>query len=43
MAVDESEVSLKPKNLTHIEAASLPFSSLTAWNAINMVNIKNGR
>ncbi|KAM9969869.1 hypothetical protein ACTFIR_001706 [Dictyostelium discoideum] len=34
ITVDESEISLKPKNLTHQQSASIPFASLTAWNAI---------
>ncbi|EGC29626.1 hypothetical protein DICPUDRAFT_42599 [Dictyostelium purpureum] len=32
--VNESEISKKPKNLSYQEAASIPFTSLTAWNAI---------
>jgi len=33
--LDESEISLKPKNLSHRESASVPFAALTALNAIN--------
>ncbi|XP_029451186.1 reticulon-4-interacting protein 1, mitochondrial [Rhinatrema bivittatum] len=29
-----NEVSLKPKSLTHIQAAALPFVALTAWSAL---------
>ncbi|XP_010130348.1 PREDICTED: reticulon-4-interacting protein 1, mitochondrial [Buceros rhinoceros silvestris] len=32
-----NEVSFKPKCLSHIEAASLPFVGLTAWSAVNQV------
>lgn len=42
IAVDESEIARKPKNLPHMEAASLPFTSLTAWNAISIAKIGKG-
>ncbi|XP_040553616.1 reticulon-4-interacting protein 1, mitochondrial isoform X3 [Gallus gallus] len=32
-----NEVSFKPKCLSHVEAASLPYVGLTAWSAINKV------
>ncbi|XP_065657072.1 reticulon-4-interacting protein 1 homolog, mitochondrial [Hydra vulgaris] len=32
--VNKNEISLKPKNLSHIEAASLAYVSCTAWNAL---------
>ncbi|NXX97604.1 RT4I1 protein, partial [Centropus bengalensis] len=32
-----NEVSFKPKSLSHIEAASLPYVGLTAWAAVNQV------
>ncbi len=34
IAVKETEVALKPTGLDFIEAASVPFVSLTAWNAL---------
>jgi NADPH:quinone reductase-like Zn-dependent oxidoreductase len=42
ISVDETEIARKPKNLTHLEAASLPFTALTAWNAINIAKIERG-
>lgn len=32
--VKESEVSLKPRNLSHAEAAAVPLACLTAWQAL---------
>ncbi|XP_021245345.1 reticulon-4-interacting protein 1, mitochondrial [Numida meleagris] len=32
-----NEVSFKPKCLSHVEAASLPYVGLTAWSAVNKV------
>ncbi|NXF86838.1 RT4I1 protein, partial [Eubucco bourcierii] len=32
-----NEVSFKPKSLSHIEAASLPYVGLTAWSAVKQV------
>jgi alcohol dehydrogenase len=32
--IDESEAALKPTNLTHAEAASIPLVGLTAWEAL---------
>ncbi|MDB5568482.1 MAG: NADPH:quinone oxidoreductase [Tardiphaga sp.] len=34
IAIDESDVALKPKNLTMAEAASIPLVGLTAWQAL---------
>eukprot|EP00026_Physarum_polycephalum_P011505 Phypoly_transcript_11735.p1 GENE.Phypoly_transcript_11735~~Phypoly_transcript_11735.p1 ORF type:complete len:366 (+),score=57.23 Phypoly_transcript_11735:74-1171(+) len=42
IAVDETEIAPKPTSLSHIESASLPFSALTAWNAINIAKIEPG-
>lgn len=33
-AVNEKDAALKPKNLTHIEAASIPLVGLTSWQAL---------
>ncbi|ESO92256.1 hypothetical protein LOTGIDRAFT_162911 [Lottia gigantea] len=35
--VSSSEVALKPKNLTHVEAASIPYVGLTNWAALYSV------
>eukprot|EP01132_Coremiostelium_polycephalum_P002812 gene2812-3497_t len=38
--MDETEIARKPKNLSHLESASIPFAGLTAWNAIfNLGNL----
>ena len=34
VSIDIDEVTLKPKNLTHLEAASLPYVALTTWSAL---------
>jgi NADPH:quinone reductase-like Zn-dependent oxidoreductase len=34
IAIDESEVALKPRNLTMDEAASIPLAGLTAWQVL---------
>lgn len=34
IAVQENDLALKPKNLTMVEAASLPLVALTAWQAL---------
>ncbi|KAA0116701.1 NADP-dependent oxidoreductase [Methylobacterium sp. P1-11] len=34
IAVDESDIALKPKNLSMAEAASIPLVGLTAWQAL---------
>lgn len=44
IAIDEKDVSLKPKNLTMEEAASIPLVGLTAWQAlIEKANLKKGQ
>jgi NADPH:quinone reductase-like Zn-dependent oxidoreductase len=34
IAIDEFDVALKPKNLSMVEAASIPLVGLTAWQAL---------
>ena len=34
VAIDIDEVTLKPQNLNHLEAASLPYVALTTWSAL---------
>lgn len=34
VAMDESDVALKPRNLTMVEAAAMPLVALTAWQAL---------
>ena len=34
VAVDAAHIALKPRNLSHVEAASLPFVALTTWTAL---------
>ncbi|XP_067402647.1 reticulon-4-interacting protein 1, mitochondrial [Emydura macquarii macquarii] len=36
-----NEISHKPKSLSHIEAASLPYVGLTAWSAMNQIGRLN--
>lgn len=43
VVVSGNEVSLKPKSLTHTQAASLPYVALTAWSAINKVGGLNDK
>ncbi|HVN69318.1 MAG TPA: NADP-dependent oxidoreductase [Candidatus Binatia bacterium] len=44
IAVNESDVAMKPKNLTMEEAASIPLVGLTAWQAlIGRSNLKKGQ
>src|SRR5438874_3192127 len=44
IAMNESDVALKPKNLTMEEAASIPLVGLTAWQAlIERANLKQGQ
>ena len=44
ISLDESDVALKPKNLTMEEAASIPLVGLTAWQVlIERVNLKKGQ
>ncbi len=33
-AVDEAELALKPANMTHVEAATIPLVGLTAWDCL---------
>ena len=41
--VQENELAIKPTNLSHIEAASVPLAGLTAWQAlVTKGNIKRG-
>jgi NADPH:quinone reductase-like Zn-dependent oxidoreductase len=43
VAVDASEVTHKPRNLSHQEAASLPLVGLTAWEAlVNVAQLRSG-
>ena len=34
VAVNEDEISFKPKTISHVESASLPLAGITAWEAI---------
>ena len=34
VCIDQDEVTLKPENISHIEAASLPYVALTTWSAL---------
>ena len=44
IAIDESDVALKPKNLSMVEAASIPLVGLTAWQAlIETAKLKKGQ
>jgi len=44
IAIDEKDVSLKPRDLTMQEAASIPLVGLTAWQAlIERANLKKGQ
>ncbi|MCP4725909.1 MAG: NADP-dependent oxidoreductase [bacterium] len=36
------ELWYKPKNLTHDEAAGIPLAALTAWQALNIADVKKG-
>mgnify|MGYP000471728645 CR=1 FL=1 len=42
VAVDQQHIALKPKNLTFIEAASIPLAGLTAIQALKQAKIKTG-
>ena len=43
-AVRESDAALKPVNLTHVEAASIPLVGLTSWQVLrDMVGLKPGQ
>lgn len=44
IAVDESDLALKPKNLSMEEASSIPLVGLTAWQAlVEIANVKKGQ
>ena len=44
IAIDETDVALKPKNLSMEEAASIPLVGLTAWQVlIERANLKKGQ
>jgi alcohol dehydrogenase len=43
IAVQEKDVALKPKNLTMEEAASIPLVGLTAWQALERGQLKQGQ
>lgn len=44
IALDENDAALKPKNLTMVEAASIPLVGLTAWQAlIEKANLQKGQ
>lgn len=44
IAINETDVSLKPKNISMEEAASIPLVGLTAWQAlIEKANLKKGQ
>ena len=32
--IHENELAIKPKNMSHIDAASVPLAGLTAWQAL---------
>ena len=41
--IHENELAIKPKNMSHIDAASVPLASLTAWQAlVTKGNINRG-
>lgn len=44
VAVAEYELALKPKTISHVEAASLPLAGITAWEALfNTAKLKSGQ
>lgn len=43
IVIKESEVVLKPANIKHIEAASIPLAGLTAWQALHRAEIAPGK
>ena len=44
IAINESDVALKPKNLSMAEAASIPLVGLTAWQAlVEVAKVKRGQ
>ena len=43
IAVDEADLALKPKSFSMVEAASVPLTALTAWQALfETANVKQG-
>jgi NADPH:quinone reductase-like Zn-dependent oxidoreductase len=40
---EDGSLALKPTNITHAEAASIPFGGVTAWYFIKKANIKPGQ
>ena len=44
IAIDEADVALKPRNLSMVEAASIPLVGLTAWQVlVERANLKAGQ
>lgn len=44
ISVNENDLAIKPKQLTMVEAASIPLVGLTAWQAlVEMSNVKSGQ
>jgi NADPH:quinone reductase-like Zn-dependent oxidoreductase len=40
---ESSELHSKPENLSHREAAAIPFAALTAWRAVRSIaGLRNG-
>jgi len=39
----EASVSLKPRSLTHLEAASVPYAGLTAWAGLQTAGVRRGQ
>ena len=43
VVIRADEVALKPKSLSHVEAASLPLVALTAWDSLAAMKVKRGQ
>lgn len=43
IAIDQDQVALKPSNITHGEAASVPLAGLTAWQCLETANLEKGQ
>jgi NADPH:quinone reductase-like Zn-dependent oxidoreductase len=43
VAAPESNLALKPQNITHIEAAAVPLVALTAWQAFEVGDLRSGQ
>lgn len=44
ISIHENDLALKPKNLSMVEAASIPLVGLTAWQAlVEIANLKQGQ